>query len=99
MFSSLHDECFRKSKIILKSKKNLSPWIIIGVAKSPKRKQRLYEDYVKESLGRKVKQIIIKRTTAFLKVLNDYDLRNDYSNMANKPCNTKFGLEKKYRKK
>ena len=46
-FSDLYDTCFPKKQIKLKSKYLQSPWITKGVEKFSKRKQRLYEKFLK----------------------------------------------------
>ena len=47
IFSSLYDEYFPKKKIKLKPQKHNSPWIAKGIKKSSKRKQKLYEKFLK----------------------------------------------------
>ena len=47
IFSSLYDECFPKKKIKLKPQKYNNPCITKGVKKSSKRKQKLYEKFLK----------------------------------------------------
>ena len=47
IFLSLCNECFPKIKIKLKLQKHFRPWITIGIRKSSKRKQRLYEKFFK----------------------------------------------------
>ena len=46
--TSLYEECFPKFKIRLNQRKNLSPWITKGIKKSSKRKQKLYEKFLKK---------------------------------------------------
>ena len=46
--TSLYEECFPKLKIKLNQRKNLSPWITKGIKKSFKRKQNLYEIFLKK---------------------------------------------------
>ena len=46
-FSDLYDTYFPKKQIKLKSKDLQSPWITNGIRKSSKRKQRLYENFLK----------------------------------------------------
>ena len=46
-FTDLYDKCFRKVKIKLKTKSLLSPWITKGLKKSSKRKQKLYDKFLK----------------------------------------------------
>ena len=47
IFLSLYNECFPKIKIKLKPQKHFRPWITLGIKKSSKRKQRLYEKFLK----------------------------------------------------
>ena len=47
LFSSLYDRCFPKKKIKLKPQKYNNPWITKGIKKSSKRKQKLYEKFLK----------------------------------------------------
>ena len=44
---SQYNECFPKIKIKLKPRKHFRPWITLGIRKSSKRKQRLYEKFLK----------------------------------------------------
>ena len=46
-FSDLYDSYFPKKQVKLKSKDLQSPWITNGIEKSSKRKQRLYEKFLK----------------------------------------------------
>ena len=46
-FFSLYNECFPKTKIKLKPQKHFCNWITLGIRKSSKRKQRLYEKFLK----------------------------------------------------
>ena len=46
-FLSIYDDFFPKKKIKVKSKDIQSPWITAGIKKSSKRKQRLYEKFLK----------------------------------------------------
>ena len=47
VFSNLYKIAFPKIKIKVNSKTRLSPWITRGILKSSKRKQRLYEKFLK----------------------------------------------------
>ena len=47
IFSSIYDICFPKVLVRLKAKHIQSPWITKGVEKSSKRKQKLYEKFLK----------------------------------------------------
>ena len=46
-FFSLYNECFPKTKVKLKPQKPFRPWVTLGIRKSSKRKQRLYEKFLK----------------------------------------------------
>ena len=48
--TSLHEECFPKFKIKPNQRKSLSPWITKGIRKSSKRKQKLYEKFLKKEM-------------------------------------------------
>ena len=47
ILSSLHEKYFPLTKVKLKPKRKNSPWITNGIAKSSKRKQKLYEKFLK----------------------------------------------------
>ena len=47
MFLSLYNECFPKIKFKLRPQKHFRPWITQGITKCSKRKQRLYEKFLK----------------------------------------------------
>ena len=49
IIDSLYDECFPVAKIRLKQKKHFTPWITRGIKKSSKRKQKLYEKFLKQN--------------------------------------------------
>ena len=53
IFLSLYNECFPKTKIKLKSQKHFRPWITLGIRKSSKRKQKLYEKFLKTRNAKK----------------------------------------------
>ena len=46
--TTLYEECFPKFKISLNQRKNLSPWKTKGIKKSSKKKQKLYEKFLKK---------------------------------------------------
>ena len=46
-FTSLYDDCFPMVEIQVKSRNPFRPWIIKGIAKSSKKKQKLYQKYLK----------------------------------------------------
>ena len=45
--TQIHDDCFPKAKFKIKSNNKTNPWITKGIAKSSKRKQKLYEKLLK----------------------------------------------------
>ena len=47
IFSSLYEKYFLLTKVKLKPKRKKCPWIADGIAKSSKRKQKLYEKFLK----------------------------------------------------
>ena len=47
IFIDIYDKSFPKSEVKVKFKSDQSPWITKGIAKSSKKKQRLYEKFLK----------------------------------------------------
>ena len=47
-FSLVYDDCFPIKIIEIKTKNLLSPWITKYIKKSPKRKQKLHEKFLKK---------------------------------------------------
>ena len=47
IFIDIYDKLFPKSEVKVKFKSDQSPWITKGIAKSSKKKQRLYEKFLK----------------------------------------------------
>ena len=43
----IYDDCFPKTKFKIKSNNKANPWITKGIAKSYKRKQKLYDKFLK----------------------------------------------------
>ena len=56
--TQIYDDCFAETKFKIKSNNKPNPWITKGIAKSSKRKQKLYEDYRKrfEAIAMKPKR-------------------------------------------
>ena len=50
IFSSLYEKYFPLTNVKLKPKRKNSPWITNGIAKSPKRKQKLYKNFFKRRI-------------------------------------------------
>ena len=50
VLSNLYEIAFPKIKIKVNSKTRLSPWITRGILKSSKRKQKLYEQFLKNEI-------------------------------------------------
>ena len=48
ILTSVYDEFFPKSGIKVRHNKNSTLWITRGIAKSSKRKQKLYEKFLKD---------------------------------------------------
>ena len=48
IFLSLYNECFPKIKVKLKPQRQFNPWITKGIRKSSKKKQKLYEKFLKK---------------------------------------------------
>ena len=68
IFSSLYDECFPKKKIKLKPQKYNNPWITKGIKTLSKRKQKLYEKFLKNRNEKKEK--LYKSYKNLLNLLN-----------------------------
>ena len=64
ILSSLYEKYFPLTKVKLKPKRKNSPWITNGIAKSSKRKQKLYEKFLKHRT-QKSKQIYKDMLTYF----------------------------------
>ena len=47
IFTGIYDNSFQKREVKVKFKSDQSPWITKGIAKSSKKKQRLYEKFLK----------------------------------------------------
>ena len=47
IITAIYDEYFPKSRIKVMHNKNSTPWITRGISKSSKRKQKLYEKFLK----------------------------------------------------
>ena len=56
MFSFIYDDCFPKKVIQIKIKNLLSPWITKSIKKSSKRKQKLYEKFLKKKSPKNEKE-------------------------------------------
>ena len=54
-FINVYDQAFPETKIELKRKNLSSPWISKGLRKSSKRKQRLYEKFLKQGSDKNYK--------------------------------------------
>ena len=47
-FTSLYDDCFPRMKIKVKAQNSFRSWIVKSIAKSSKKKQKMYEKYLKK---------------------------------------------------
>ena len=54
----VYDDCFPKTKFKIKSNNKANPWIIKGIVKSSKRKQKLYEKFLKKTTPFRMKKAI-----------------------------------------
>ena len=63
--TQIYDDCSPKTKFKIKSNNKANPWITKGIAKSSKRKQKLYEKFLKNRFNQMKKSIRI--TGNFLK--------------------------------
>ena len=72
-FSLIYYDCFPIKIIEIKTKNLLSPWITKGIKKSSKRKQKLYERFLKKKSPKRFKKIprknIFKKNLAFIKTI------------------------------
>ena len=48
IFLSLYNKCFPKIQVKLKPQRQFNPWITKGIRKSSKKKQKLYENFLKK---------------------------------------------------
>ena len=91
VFSNLYEIAFPKIKIKVNSKTLLSPWITCGILKSSKRKQRLYEKFLKNRnsankenyktfarLFESIKQISKKNCYHNLLITYEYDIKRTW---------------------
>ena len=46
-FTSIYDDCFPRIKIKVKARNPFRPWITKSIAKSSKKKQKIYKKYLK----------------------------------------------------
>ena len=58
--TQIYNDCFPKTKFKIKSKSKANPWITKGIAKSSKRKQKLYEKSLTNAPFKMKKSIRIK---------------------------------------
>ena len=56
--TQVYDDCFPKTKLKIKSNNKANPWIIKGIVKSSKRKQKLYEKFLKKTTPFRMKKAI-----------------------------------------
>ena len=56
--TQVYDDCFPKTKFKIKSNNKANPWIIKGIVKSSKRKQKLYEKFLKKTTPFRMKKAI-----------------------------------------
>ena len=61
----IYDDCFPKTKFKIRSNNKANPWITKGIGKFSKRKQKLYEKFLKTAPFKMEKSVRI--TTNFLK--------------------------------
>ena len=74
IFLGLYNEAFPKQKIKIKQKSFNSPWMTKGLVKSSKKKQRLYEKFLKN--GNPEKKLNYKQYKTFLESLKKKSKKN-----------------------
>ena len=74
IFKKLYDDCFPKQKITMKTKSFQSPWMSTGLLKSSKKKQKLYEKYLKTKLLKMRLNIKITKTNFIFYVQNQNEI-------------------------
>ena len=79
IFLGLYNEAFPKQKIKIKRKSFNSPWMTKGLVKSSKKKQRLYEKYLKNR--NPVNELNYKQYKTFFKSLKNKSKKNYYSGL------------------
>ena len=62
IFIDIYDKSFPKSEVKVKFKSDQSPWITKGIAKSSKKKQRLYEKFLKNRTPKMKRHIKLIKT-------------------------------------
>ena len=80
IFTDIYDNSFPKSEVKVKFKSDQSPWITKGIAKSSKKKQRLYKIFLKNRTPKMKRHIKLIKT--FLKPLK----RDQRKNFTQKNC-------------
>ena len=89
--TSLYKECFPKFKIKLNQRKNLSPWITKGIKKSSKKKQELYEKFLKKRNA--FNETAYKTCKSLFDAIKRKSKRNRYSQ---KKLQFKFDIKKRW---
>ena len=74
IFIDIYDQLFLKSEVKVKFKSDQSPWITKGIAKSSKKKQRLYEKFLRNRNPKN--QETYKTCKNYLKLLKGNQRKN-----------------------
>ena len=82
IFSAHYDSFFPKKKIQIKSKNITSPWITKGIVKSSKRKQKLYDKYLKRKTPQN--DLIYKNYRRLFETIKRKSKRNYYNERLDK---------------
>ena len=77
IFLSLSNECFPKIKVKLKPQRHFNPWITMGIRKSSKKKQKLYDKFLKKRT--KQSETEYKAYKNMFKSINDKSKKSYYS--------------------
>ena len=81
VFGNLYEIAFPKIKIKVNSKNQLSPWITRGIIKSSKRKQKLYENFLKNRNSANKENY--KTFTCLFELIKQKSKMNYYHNILN----------------
>ena len=87
----MYEECFPKFKIRLNQRKNLSPCIAKGIKKSSKRKQKLYEKFLKKRNA--FNETACKAYESLFKAIKRKSKKNHYSQ---KILQFKYDIKKRW---
>lgn len=81
-FCKMYDKVFLLKVKVINSKSFLSPWMTKGLLKSSRKKQKLYEKYLKHKTYKN--EIITKTVTIYLKKIKKRSKVNYYAKLLEK---------------